>query len=480
MGKRKQRRINKFRNKKDRISELPDSIICSILLLLTMKDAVKTSILSRRWRFLWASSLSNLNFDLYTMLGGRQPERRYDKKDKELLQHETGRFVRRVEKLFMVYQGVEVKSFRVSFFLGRRSDNDINRWISSAVKMRVEKIDLNLSYKPYFFGYPGLPVDEQYIFPDWLLSQGRSSGLKHLRLEACILRPVPDFSGFNSLITLALEDVNVAEGCVECLLSNCLLLEGLSMTKCMLSTKLSVIGASLHLKYLNILCCHDLEKIEISASNLISFNYIGDILRVAFGSATKLIKVHIGIPCNIWGGINYALTGLANDLPLLETLSLCSWDIEGKIIPASISTFNNLKQLNLAFSPSRHVDLLWIASILKASPFLQKLRLLMGLSKLNQVRSVIRRPSKCPHNQLKEIEFSGFLGNQNEIELAIYLLDNAIALERMVIDPLRKFYRGGDKWNVIGAHVEWAKTRQERVREWLCKEVPPNVQLEIR
>ncbi|KAF8029606.1 hypothetical protein BT93_E2127 [Corymbia citriodora subsp. variegata] len=47
-----------------RICDLPDDLLGRILGMLPMKDAVRTSVLSRRWEYLW-TSLSDLIFDQY-------------------------------------------------------------------------------------------------------------------------------------------------------------------------------------------------------------------------------------------------------------------------------------------------------------------------------------------------------------------------------------------------------------------------------
>lgn len=49
-------------SKEDRISQLPDGILCHILSFLPIKCALATCILSSRWRFVW-TSLPNLCFD---------------------------------------------------------------------------------------------------------------------------------------------------------------------------------------------------------------------------------------------------------------------------------------------------------------------------------------------------------------------------------------------------------------------------------
>ncbi|OVA14423.1 F-box domain [Macleaya cordata] len=54
-------RDSPFSNNRDRISNLPETLIHHILSFLDMKWVVTTSILSRRWRYVW-TSLPTLNF----------------------------------------------------------------------------------------------------------------------------------------------------------------------------------------------------------------------------------------------------------------------------------------------------------------------------------------------------------------------------------------------------------------------------------
>ncbi|KAL6842994.1 hypothetical protein ACP4OV_027307 [Aristida adscensionis] len=53
---------NSQKSAPDRISALPDDMLLDIMSFLTLQEAVQTSLLSRRWRNIWAS-LNWLNFD---------------------------------------------------------------------------------------------------------------------------------------------------------------------------------------------------------------------------------------------------------------------------------------------------------------------------------------------------------------------------------------------------------------------------------
>ncbi|KAK2647529.1 hypothetical protein Ddye_015018 [Dipteronia dyeriana] len=74
----------------DIISKLPDDILIHILSLLETKDAVKTCILSTRWRNLWTLSY-NLSFNVF----------------------ETKDFVNFVDNVLSCCQSKDIQNFRL-------------------------------------------------------------------------------------------------------------------------------------------------------------------------------------------------------------------------------------------------------------------------------------------------------------------------------------------------------------------------------
>ncbi|KAK9292658.1 hypothetical protein L1049_020635 [Liquidambar formosana] len=133
-----------------------------MLSFLTVKDALKMSILSRRWRFLWAYK-SNLNFDYQTFFGSGAPMvLRYRVEDKDIVRLDRVRFIKKLDKFWQQYQDLKRDSFRVSFFFHLNFARYVDRWISFAVNMGVEKLDLRFSPK-YYFKLPYEIVEKEPI-----------------------------------------------------------------------------------------------------------------------------------------------------------------------------------------------------------------------------------------------------------------------------------------------------------------------------
>lgn len=91
-----------------------------------------------------------------------------------------------------------------------------------------------------------------------------------------------------------------------------------------------------------------------------------------------------------------------------------------------------------------------------------------------------RWPPTCPLNHLKEVTITGLKGHSSEIAIAIYLLKNAIALEKMTVDPRQRIYLGNGKCGLLEEACEnWSRVGRQRVRFQLEQEVSSLVELSI-
>jgi len=116
-----------FSTMADRISSLPDSILCDILSSLPTKEVVATSVLSKRWILLWRS-VPSFHFDY-----------NHDKY-KEACTH----FLQLVDS-FLLSRDREQPLHRFCLTFDSTLDQTIciKTWITAAVSGRVQHLDLN-------------------------------------------------------------------------------------------------------------------------------------------------------------------------------------------------------------------------------------------------------------------------------------------------------------------------------------------------
>ncbi|MBA0612234.1 hypothetical protein Godav_012866, partial [Gossypium davidsonii] len=118
----------------DRISNFPDHIRCHILSFLPIKEAVRTSIISTKWRYLFAS-ISTVVFDTYLLCG--------------LTDRNVDSFKNFVDRLLKFPDQLSLDCFRlrgdgISSWDDGDHDFDVSGWICGAVCRGVKEIDLNL------------------------------------------------------------------------------------------------------------------------------------------------------------------------------------------------------------------------------------------------------------------------------------------------------------------------------------------------
>lgn len=200
----------------DRISALPDEILVTILHELDSKSAVSTSILSRRWRYLW-TFLHSLHLSeiplpdnyCWVRLGPMQKE--------FLNTNKSSHFIQSLLWFTGIKRG-DTAFRRLSLVFSGGSDectDAMNGAIASAAEQGVKDIEV---------AAVGLT---KYEFPSWLFSGDASSSLASLCLNHCKLSVSPSFKGFSALAKLVLVGMHMSLKDTQVLLMNCKSLKSL-------------------------------------------------------------------------------------------------------------------------------------------------------------------------------------------------------------------------------------------------------------
>jgi hypothetical protein len=181
-----------------------------ILSLLPINDAIRTSVLSKKFRYAWCSH-TNLTFDEGTM------------RDKD--------FVTKVDTLLHKHSGMGVEHLEIKFRLHSKHAAHIDTWIHFAITSKTKEFVINLSGKPKsafdteVIFHMWLDREEPYDLPSQLFSPDNGSYLRYLDFRTVSLQLPSDFKGFPNLKSLTLVDVSITDKDVQWVLSKCNLLE---------------------------------------------------------------------------------------------------------------------------------------------------------------------------------------------------------------------------------------------------------------
>lgn len=382
---------------RDFISDLPISIIESILALLPIRDAIRTSILSSKWRYRWAN-LPQLIFD----------DRCVDIKDKALVERDLIRFIDRV---LLLHNG-QIHKFKLSTSY-LQSCPDIDQWILYLSRHDIKELTLELGEGEWFRA------------PHCLFSCNK---LSHIELFRCELDPPPNFRGFLCLKTLNLQQVLVAPEVIESLISGCPLLESLTLSY---FDSLALTIRAPNLKYL----CLEGEFKDICLENtplLTAMSvalYMTDDITEHFeqSSSCNFIKFLGGVPCleRLIGRIYFTkFLSIGNDLGRLSI------------------TYNHLRNVELyqvSFEDMK--EILVILRLIMNSPNLKELQ----ISGSSNTLAALEAPDlefwerkgllDCTFKNLKTVKMTDMSGVPHELEFIKFLLGNSPVLEIMSITP---------------------------------------------
>ncbi|OMO81316.1 hypothetical protein COLO4_23657 [Corchorus olitorius] len=283
--------------------------------------------------------------------------------------------------------------------------------------------------------------------------QVQPSKMKHLHLhlhlnDCSIAWPVKvsdNQSVLHSLETLELEDLMLLDHhqtVLDSIFSTCVNLWKLVLRKCYfgdLNPILTIAGPSIsNLKCLQIFSPRYLRQLQVSAPKLAYFVYHSSTninTELSFSNVPKLEEMILDLQLGENRIVDDMFTDFATDnapqlkrlMSLHTTFDFINFEPQ---IPVSMAILCQLEQLELIID-MKYCNLLKMIPILVACPLLQKFHLTAS-GPPNKI-PYLTYSSKHPFPNLKHVEIRPFYGSCGN-PFVFYMLENAVALERMILD----------------------------------------------
>ncbi|OAY28597.1 hypothetical protein MANES_15G079800v8 [Manihot esculenta] len=470
-GNGKQRVIDNPSGGIDYISNLPEAILLCILSFLPLKEWIKVSLLSKRWKYLW-TKISNLKLDEVEMitniikkdiscpLCGKFPSQ---VSSCLCLDNATcaGRrkFADFVDRMLLLHSGYTINNLRLSFLYDPQDGytKRIDTWVCYALRSNIKELELNFSDREYlkFLDKKGLAVRWADPHQPYELPHGffKPKMLETFVLTFCKFR-ASSFNTFSSLLRLHLKRLEVLDGSIEHITSRCPVLEDLILEYCLIPDGYFVSKVDIMIKRLSIVHCasKDMLRLDISTPNLLMLTIVEKYLKSAsIRKATELIDARISIyAISAHNADGHALNSLLNGLNHCQSLTLSTYCI--RVIPMESTLLQRLHiplqklmRLRLIMGISKR-ELPRISCLLMSCPVLESLTLVLSgpmaiyryefpsrtmynIDEENWESQIRQFP--CLKTSLKEITVTELMGRRNEVQLIMFFLKYAAVLEKV-------------------------------------------------
>ncbi|KAL7111187.1 hypothetical protein ACP275_05G072500 [Erythranthe tilingii] len=479
-----EKRVAKFQTKKcaeivygddDRITHLPDDILVDILSLLSLKEAVCTSVLSSRWHNLW-KQIYRLNFDPHSSL------QKGTQQGFESCKEKREKYVKWVNCVLRKHKAAILKDFIIRLRLSKTFQKDVTRWIKFAIVRHVQRLELDLTTDDSSLINCSLPQE--------LLTRNTSSEI--------------DLK-FKSLKVLSLKSVDVTEEDIKFFQSKCPMLEELVVDRSLKLLNVEACGGpSLVLKHLELTRCYNLKSVKVSAPNLtlLSIHSGHSCLKSVKISAPNLTsltvqKVESLFLENVPRLVEVSICRVYSDVSAKDVFSaFACCDFQLEILTLEMKPFEEtflstilqlpkLKKLvvfvlrdeSFIFRKSYASDT-GLTNLMKTAPNLQEFVLNMQYSdalkftfiRYDNMQSFSHRLFKVRsffHQHLKVFKFCGYCGVPNQVKVLKYMIEKCVALEKVIIEA---------RYDKLYSTEESIK---EQVVKRLKEQVPQQIELVI-
>ncbi|XP_030930816.1 F-box/LRR-repeat protein At4g14103-like [Quercus lobata] len=410
------------------LENLPEEILRYIISLLPTNDAVRTSILCKRWEYLW-TSIPNLGFKK-----GSKAKRKL--------------FMNFVERVLLLHDSSDIKQF--TLYCDVLHDGDASRikaWISSAIRHNVQELvfDLNIS-------------EEQFSLPRCLFT---CVTLTKLQFDMpCVLK-IPPTIYFTNLKILTVGNVTFSDDyTTQKLFSGLPVLEEMFLEYCIWVnlTAVSISSPKLHrLRIIDDEQNSDDEdgcQVMIFGPGLKTFTYCGPICNdYCLYNSCSLERVVINAcdPGKTARQVAYRMYRLLSGLSTIKKLKLSSGAVEvlnsaAELLP-HVPMFNNVTHLEFDDGPT-YLDRVALSTILEKFPRLNTLEFPEGINLSVNCKNADGIPAPVPPcflSHLRCIKVYCYAEVQNQLPAIKNLLKNAVALDKIVISSNNHFARDFEK-----------------------------------
>ncbi|XP_058733719.1 F-box protein At4g22280-like [Vicia villosa] len=424
------------------ITDLPEDILLHILSLLPTKDAVRTSVLSNRWRHLW-TYLTVFHFDT----GLYESNHPNSKNTANCLLDLVGRLLRKsnhVERL-----GVEILETVVD-------RNKVHSLISSAAKHRVQYLELSLGDR-----------NDKFVLPR---SFSTFQSLSELHLGLMFTLHIPSGIRFPNLKKLVVSDVTFSnENSVQQLFSGCPILQELDLCNCYwksiehINVAISTLGKlTIEFDDFSVNYDHDMT-LTIDAENLLSLTCdCNPAIEIIPVNLTSIVDALIDIgydnddtPTYDVADCSYDLLSGLGSVKFLyvhhDTLE-CLYYTEDNL--HLLPTFHHLTHLVVDSESPEYTNEV-LMDILRKTPKLEFLEIPgVVLNYLDGEDQILNSLPCCFNTSLSSLCFLYFYGDEYEIKFVKFILENAPHLVEMNIHCSRHLLADTEKVTAIRDQLE--------------------------